>query len=168
MIHKMPLGFIYDTEHWRDGELLRSQRATNVMPQVSVDFIAGLIRGTGPLLSNWYMGLFQGNFVPDGDTTASDLPSPAEEFTGYDEESRPPWVHEYDGVAVISNVTNRATFTVSADRTVYGGFIISTNTKGGNTGRLLSIARFPTADDLRAGDEFRVAAGIALVPTIIS
>lgn len=167
MNHRLPIGFVYDTEHYRGGVLLSAQRAYNIIPQAGVNHVAALIRGSGPLVSNWYMGLFEGNYTPTDATTSSDLPANAQEFVGYSEDPRPAWTHAYDGTAVISNTANRTLFTITEDKTVYGGFLISNSSKGGNTGVLLSIARFPTADELRTGDEYRITAGITLVPTSI-
>lgn len=167
MFHKLPLGFVYDTELWRDGRLVSAQRAVNLIPQVGVNHFAALVRGAGPLVANWYVGLFEGNYVPVDGTTAADLPANAVEFTGYEETSRPAWTHAYDGTAVIDNSASRAVFTVDTAKTIYGGFLISNATKGGNTGVLLSIARFPSPDELRVGDEYRITAGITLVPTAI-
>lgn len=161
------LGFVYDVEHWRDGDLLSATKHTNIIPQVGINHIAGLIRGSVAPIANWYLGLFEGNYVPVSGTTAGDLPNNAMEFTGYSEAARPAWTHTYDGVSVIANSVSRATFTITTEKLVYGGFISSSSTKGGTSGVLLSMARFDTADTVRVGDEYRIAAGITLVPTSI-
>lgn len=167
MNHSLPIGFVYDTELWRGGQLVSAKRAYNLVPQSGVDHFAALLRGNGPLISSWYVGLFEGNFVPDDDTTSSDLPSNAVEFTGYSESARPAWTHVYDGTSVIDNNGTRATFTVTSEKTVYGGFLVSNSSKGGNSGVLLSIARFSSPDELRVDDEYKITAGITLVPTAI-
>lgn len=167
MNHKLPIGFVYDTELWRGGQLVSAKRAYNLVPQVGVNHFAALLRGTGPLISSWHVGLFEGNYVPDEDTTSSDLQTGAVEFVGYNEAARPAWTHAYDGTSVIDNSASRATFTVTSAKTVYGGFLVSNSTKGGTSGVLLSIARFPSPDELRVDDEYRITAGITLVPTAI-
>lgn len=160
-------GFVYTTEHFRGGKLLQARRHCNLIPQVGINHVAGLIRGSTSLISNWYVGLFEGNYVPSSSTTSADLPGNAIEFVGYDEVTRPAWTHVYDDTSVISNTASRAVFTVNEAKTVYGGFIVSSSAKGGNTGVLLSIARFSTADSLEIGDEYRIAAGLTIVPTSI-
>ena len=161
------LGFVYDIEHWRDGVCLSKRRETNLIPQAGINHVAGLIRGSTSTISNWYVGLFEGNYVPLSSTTSADLPSNALEFTGYDEATRPAWTHAYDGTSVIANTASRAVFTITAEKTIYGGFIVSNSAKSNGTGVLLSMARFSTADVVRVGDEYRVAAGVTLIPTSV-
>ena len=167
MHHELPLGFIYDTEVWRQGQLVSEQRNVNLIPQVGVDYLANVIRGSATLITTWHVGIFEGNFVPVDGTTATDLPSNAQESVAYDEALRPTWAGVYDGVSIISNAASRATFTMTADKTIFGGFLIASPTKGGNTGTLFSMSRFSTAEELKTQDEFRITIGIGIVPTSI-
>ena len=54
---------------------------------------------------------------------------------------------------------------MNAPKVIYGAFIVSSNVKAGNTGVLLSIARFSTAKTLDVGTEFSLAAGLTLIST---
>lgn len=135
----------------------------NLLPQVAVDHIAGLIRGTVSTIGTWYVGLFEANYVPVSGATAADLP--AIECVTYSEATRPEWVEAYDGVSVIDSLASKATFTFTASKRVYGAFLVSASTKGGNTGTLLSIARFSQPKDIDSGEVFTVAAGLTLIPT---
>lgn len=138
----------------------------NLMPQESVDHVAGLIRGSGATpISTWYMGLFENNYVPTSAVTAADLPGVVGECLAYDEVTRPSWDHQYDDVSIIDNTLSLATFTFNATKRVYGAFIVSSSTKGGNTGLILSIARFTTPRDLESGMEFGVGGVLTLIPT---
>lgn len=158
-------GFRYDCEIIApDGEIIRSTDF-NLLPQVSIDFIAGLIRATSIPNGSWFIGLFENNYVPTSGVTAADLPGVVGECTAYTEATRPAWTHAYDGVSVIDNLASKATFSINAAKTVYGAFIVSSSVKAGNTGTLLSIARFNTAKSLDAGTTFSIAAGLTLVPT---
>src|SRR5690606_27675318 len=98
-----PLGFVYDIEHWREGKLLSANRHCNIIPQVGINHIAGLIRGSVSAISSCYIGMCEGNYVPTSATTSDNLPTDALEFTGYDETARAAWTHSYDGVSVIAN-----------------------------------------------------------------
>lgn len=148
-----------------DGRIVTGETVRNIIPRVGIDHIASLIRGSGALISDWYVGVFQGNFTPIALTTAADLQSGAQESQDYDEATRPLWQDAYDGVGVIDNLDNRAVFTFNATRTIYGAFLVSSAAKGGNTGTLLSIARFNSPRTVEAGATFRVAVGLTLVPT---
>lgn len=160
------LGFVYECEVVdAHGNVLASGVEHNLIPQVGIDLIAGFIRGQGALISNWYMGVFAGNYVPTGATTAADLPVNAGESTAYSEATRPLWDNTYDGVSVIGNIANRATFTFTAATRLYGGFLVSSSAKGGNSGTLLSISRFATPYDVPLGATFRLGAAITLLST---
>lgn len=156
------LGFVYHSEVVSpEGIILSSQVDHNLLPQVSIDFIASLLRGVGSPISTWYVGLFESNYVPTSATTAADLPTI--ESTAYTQASRPVWNNTYDGVQLITNFDNPAIYTFNADKTLYGGFLVSNSTKGGNSGTLLSIARFGSPRDVPAGSEFRLRVSISLV-----
>lgn len=158
-------GFTYTTEIQRhDGRVERAEDH-NLLPQEAIDFVAGLLRGSEAAIGNWYVGLFESNTVPDAAFKAADLPSLLTECTAYDEATRPAWTHSYDGKAVIDSLGNKATFTFNQAKRIYGAFIVSTSTKGGSGGRLLSIARFASPKDIDAGEPFTLAAGLTLIPT---
>lgn len=158
-------GLKYIVQHVRDGEVVEEVIARNLIPQSGVDHLAGLIRGLATPISDWYVGLFAGNYVPTKATTAADLPTTAGESVAYDETTRPAWVHQYDGVSDISNELNRAEFTFNTDQRIYGGFIVSSNGKGNGAGVLFSIVRFPSPIDVAAGSTLRVLAGTLIVTT---
>lgn len=156
-------GFRYDVEIIApDGEVLTFTEH-NLLPQVGVDFVANLILATTSPIGSWYVGIFEGNFVPTPATTAADLPGI--ECTAYTEAARPTWVPAYDGVSLISNDANKATFTMNAAKRIYGAFLVSSSTKAGNSGTLLSIARFTSPKDVDVGSAFGVTAGLTLIPT---
>jgi hypothetical protein len=160
------LGFVYHCEVVApDGRVLSEIVQKNLIPQVGMDLLAGFIRGQGALVSNWYVGVYAGNFVPSSATAAADLPTNAGEATNYSQATRPLWDNAYDGTSVIGNLASRAEFTFAADTRLYGGFLVSSSAKGGNTGTLLSIARFATPQDVPAGSTFRVGVTITLLST---
>ena len=159
-------GFEYLVEVVKDGEVVDSGIEHNVMPQQSVDHIASLIRGGGASpISNWYIGVFESNYTPDNTTVAGDLQTQAGESVAYDESSRPSWTNSYDGDALIANASSRAEFTMNATKNIYGAFIVSSQTKGGTGGILLSIARFSSPREVDSGSVLRITAGITLTPT---
>jgi len=156
-------GLQYEVEHLVDGQVVDRFVVNNLIPQVGIDHLAGLIRGLATPISDWYIGLFAGNYVPTSATTSADLPVAAGESVAYDSPTRPSWVHQYDGVNDISNDQNRAEFTFTNAQRLYGGFIVSSAAKGNGAGVLLSIVRFPSPVDVTAGSTLRVLAGTVLV-----
>ena len=159
-------GFRYDCEIITPSGEVELFTDFNLLPQVSVNHIAGLLRGDGTVpVSSWFLGVFSGNYVPTSGVTSADLPVVVGEATGYSQATRPAWTNSYDAVATIDNLANKAIFTFTAATTLYGAFIVSNSVKAGNTGVLLSIARFNTPKTMDIGTQFSVAAGITLVPT---
>ena len=158
------VGFVYTGEVIApDGRILQRQVDCNLIPQVGIDHLAGLLRGTGSLISNWYCGIYEGDYVPTSATTSADLQTGAQECQAYSQANRPVWANTYDGVQLITNFDSPAIYTFNADKTLYGGFLVSNSTKGGNSGTLLSIARFGSPRDVPAGSEFRLRVSISLV-----
>jgi len=151
-----------------DGSLARAWEVPNLIPQVGVDYIAKAIFGDTAAIGTFYMGLYQGNYTPTPPTTAADLPVNAQEFLQYSEATRPLWNRTYDGVGAISNINNRAEFTCTQNARLYGGFLVSSNVKGGSTGLLLSIARFDTPADVTAGQTLRAYSTINLIPAEVA
>lgn len=136
----------------------------NLLPQESVNFVASLLLGTGATpISAWYLGIFEGNYVPDPSITAAGLPGVVGECVAYSQASRPLWGPSYDGIGTIGNLSTPAKYNMTAAKTIYGGFVISTSNKGGNTGLILSICRFSEPKAVPLGAEFSITAELALV-----
>lgn len=158
------LGFVFTGEVIApDGTVTQVGIDNNLIPQAGINQLASLIMGTGSPISTYYAGVFANNFVPTNSTTSADLQTGAGEATAYSQTSRPVWDKNYDGVSLISSFSSRADFTFTADTTLYGGFLVSDATKGGNSGVLLSIARFATPYVVPAGSTFRLGVSITLV-----
>jgi hypothetical protein len=134
-----------------DGNVLQSGMDVNLNPQVGVDYVAGLFMGTQAVISPWYVGVYEGDYTPVKAAKAADLPSVIVESTAYSQTSRPTWDKTYDGVSLITSIDNRASFTFTTAKRLYGCFVVSESAKGGNSGILLSIARFATPYDVPAG-----------------
>lgn len=158
-------GLTYDIEIVdADGNVLLRAQEHNMLPQVGVDHVANLILGSVAPISAWFVGVYEGNFLPTSQTKAADLPGSAQESTAYSQTARRPWNATYDGSQLITNVNSRAEFTFPVAKRLYGGFLISEDAKGGNTGVLLSIARFQNPYDVPANSTFRLTASLTLLP----
>ena len=145
------------------GDLLDSFEVGNLIPQQAIDYVARTLDGTGSVIPDWYVGTFKNDFTPVAGTTAAQLPTTVGEFVGFSEATRPAWVGVYDNAGRLDNQTSVAEFSLTQDTTLYGAFIVSDPTKGGGTGTLLSIARFPSPKQLENGSTFKIRAGIDVV-----
>lgn len=164
---KTPVAFVYEFELEKDGVIVDRWFEKNLIPQDGLDQLSLAIFGDTTPIGTWYVGLFENNYLPAPGADAADLPGVIGEFVGYSEATRPLWQRIYDGAGTHTNEANRAAFTITQDRRLYGGFLVSASNKGGNTGLLLSVARFTTPRDVQAGMTFRVRATLSLVPTTL-
>jgi hypothetical protein len=103
--------------------------------------------------TTWYLGLFEGNYTPVATVTASSIAADATETTAYVASTRPEYVEATASGQSITNSASRASFVFNATKTIYGAFLVSTNTKGGTSGVLFSAARFGSAKAVESGDE---------------
>lgn len=162
------LGFVWEGEIIAPNgqSLYKGPPTKNIIPQVGINHLVGLIRGTGTPISAWYVGVGEGDYVPTNGITSAALQDTVEESTTYSEATRPAWDETYDGVSLITNLSSRAEFTFTSAKRLYTGFLVSNATKGTAAGTLFSIARFQTPYDVPAGSTFRLGVSITLLPAV--
>lgn len=160
------LGFRHELEliDPKTGEVVDREVVYNRIPQAGIDFLMQAPFGDVAAVPNFYCGLFRNDFIPLAGTTAADIPTAMGEWVGYSEGTRPLWDRTYNGAGTYDNAAAKATFTPTADATVYGGFLCSSAEKGGNTGLLLSVARFSTIKTVSAGLEAKYSCGLTYLP----
>lgn len=161
---KLAAGFVYFGEVVSpEGIVTQRGIDLNLVPQVGINLVASWIMGTGSIVSNWYVGVGEGDYVPTSDITSADLPGTLVECTAYSQTTRPVWVPTYDGVSQLSSITSRAEYTFTSTKRLYTAFLCGSATKGGNSGPLLSAARLATPYDVPAGSTFRLGAVLTLL-----
>lgn len=159
------VGGVFEITHRRkSGEILSVMKSPNMVPQEGRQYILDIIADGRTQEANWYIGLFEGDYTPDDLVTAATVAADATECTAYDQSERPLWDTASPIVSdTASNSASRAVYTFNDDKTVYGGFLISSDEKGGSSGLLLAISRFPaekivaTTEELTAAYLFSVA-----------
>lgn len=109
--------------------------------------------GTGP----FYLMLINSTGYVGIDRANDSMSSHASwtEFTGYTESTRPQWV---PGVASGKQITNPGSASVhmSADGEIVGYALVTSPTKGGTTGSLVTHYILPSPQSFLAGDPFRI------------
>lgn len=159
------LGFLWDVEVFNpDGALVSRDRQCNRIPDAGLAFLARAPFGDVSPISTFYVGLFAGDYIPSGTTSAVDIPANMQEFVDYSEVVRPLWDRGFEAPGTMDNILSKAVFTVTQNRTVRGGFLVSDSIKGGNSGLVLSCVRFATAKPLEVGQTVQVVSGITYVP----
>lgn len=159
---KLKVGFKYFVEHIRKGIVLSVEECFNLVPTEGMNHILNTEFKTGAQVTSWYVGIFEGNYTPVAGITAATIVAASTECTTYDSSTRPLWDSGTVSAGALDNSASKAEFVMSADKTVYGGFITSSNVKGGSTGVVDSAVRFATAKILETDDTLRITAGIVL------
>lgn len=160
MKEHLPFGLTYVIDVLdKDGNVVDSETVHNMIPTEGLNHALGVIfKGTSQVTS-WYLGLYEGVYTPASDDTAATIASDATECSAYAESTRVPFVSGAVASGSVDNAASRAEFTLNANKTIYGGFLVSSSTKGGTNGVLLSVVRFTSPKVLESGSVLRVTAG---------
>lgn len=156
------IGFIYDVEVVRHGVIIDRETVKNLIPLEGLNDILAVYFAGAAAHPAWFLGIFEGNYTPVTGDTAGSFPLRATESTAYSETARVAWQHDPVASGTIINATNRAEFTMSAAKTIYGAFLTPSSTKSDTSGVLASCARFTVPKGLDVGDILRVTAGLTL------
>lgn len=155
-------GFEFLIERLVRGVVVEREIVHNLMPTEGLDHMVSVTMKNGTQVPTWYLGLYEGNYVPASTDTMALLPGLATEATTYDEAGRVVWNEGAVVTGAVNNSANKAEFTSNANKTIYGGFITSNQTKGATTGVLLSVVRFASPKTFEVGSILRVTAGFTL------
>lgn len=152
------IGFVYDIELVRAGRVIERERVHNLMPLQGLNYLQNILfKGTTPAAA-WYIGLFEGNYTPVLADTAGTFPTDATECIAYDEATREVFTAGTVAAGSCDNSASPAEFTLSATKTIYGGFMTTVATKGALTGTLLSAVKFASPKSGVDGDILRITA----------
>lgn len=167
----LPLG-LKMKNHWKfeardaEGMLLWIEEFDNLTTNEGLnDNLTQYFTGSA-YTAAWYCGLVNNagfSAFAAGDTAAeitTTTPSGGnnawEESTAYTQSTRPAIVFGSAAGQSISNSGSPCTFTINATVTIYGGFAISNNTKGGTTGKLYAEGAFASPQSLTSGNTLTV------------
>jgi len=155
------VGGIFTIEHVRDGKVIDVWKEKNLVVDEGLNHMLNTELHGSAQVTTWYLGLIEsGGAAPvAGDTAAS---HGFTESTSYDEATRPEWDEADDG-STAKSITNgtgtgatKATFTISATKTITGAFMISDNTKGGSSGVLFAASHFSASRSVVDNDQLIV------------
>lgn len=110
----------------------------------------------------WYIGLFEGNYVPVDADVAATFATVATECTAYTPATRSEFVEGAVAAGSVDNIASKSEFAFTSAKTVYGAFMVNAQAKGATTGVLLSAARFTAPKVLAIDDVLRVTASLNL------
>ncbi|MDY0313765.1 MAG: hypothetical protein RBR32_01680 [Bacteroidales bacterium] len=124
----------------------------DIMDEAITDMLGVYFSGDSVNL-NWYIGLKGSNEAVNKAWTSANINNGFTEFTDYDEATRVQWQEAGASSKIITNSANPAEFTINSSGSVYGAFLVSIATKGGQTGILwcvsnVAVARVVVDDDV--------------------
>lgn len=145
---------------WRDDK--------NIVVTEGLNHMLDVVLHDASKISTWYFGLFSANTTPLATWTAANFTSNATEITsgseGYSEATRQAFVEAAASAGAITNSASKAAFTIvtASSLTVWGAGLLSSSTKGGTTGTLMSAAKFSAARTLYNTDVFNLGYTLTL------
>jgi hypothetical protein len=151
--------------HWVNDDMSTLLVDHNTIPLEGLNHVLDVLMVTGWLTANapiWYMALYGNAYTPTAALTASNFTTTAGEITspteGYDEANRVVWAGDTVDLveAEVTNDTVPSLFTIATAGTlaVNGAALLSANTKGSQSGKLISAGRFAATRNLSDTDEF--------------
>jgi hypothetical protein len=118
-----------------------------------------MFHGTSQI-TTWYIAIFEDDYTPiAGNTYATPGYT---ESTAYDEATRPEFVEAAASGKSMTNSANKASFTMNATKTIYGGALVGggtgASTKGDTAGggTLYCSSKFSTSKPVESGDTLKV------------
>ena len=160
MASESRVGFVYtlELEH-ADGRIERDPPVHNLIPVEGIAHMLGVTFKSAVQVPTWYIALYEGDYNPLATTTAATFAAQATECTAYSAGTRPAFVSGAVVAGALDNAATRAEYTFTANKTVHGGALLSSNVKGGGGGLCMSLVRFPTPKVCETGSTLRIVAG---------
>jgi hypothetical protein len=149
-------GYFTATCYDKHGNFKWETRSHNLVVNEGLNHALDVLFHGTSAVDPWYVALFEDNHtVVAGDTYA--VPGYTE-CTAYDEATRQAYVEAAASGQSITNSANRAVFTMSATKTVYGAAIVSVSTKGDTAGGgvLWCAAKFSSSKAVNDDDTLEI------------
>ena len=126
----------------KTGKLLWESKLENKYTDEGLDYILEVIFKGGTRYDPLYIGLLGSDATDPHDWKMSNNGSVWTEVTAYDETARQEFIDGSISGHKINNAENQATFNINGSVIVWGAFLTTNNTKGGDTGILLCASNF--------------------------
>lgn len=137
----------------RKGEIIDQFAVPNLATNEGLNHLLNVAFNGATQVTTWYTAIFEGNYTPVAGVTAATIASSSTECTAYANATRPEYVEATSTAKLITNAASRSSFVFTSAKTIYGAFLVSTNTKSGTTGVLFAAARFATPKTVAVDDE---------------
>ena len=143
--------------------------ARNLVPTQGREyFLNAGIKGTGGT-TNFYIAIFSGAVTPVDGWTAANFTANSSEIVsdveGYTGAVRPAWTHGAVAAGVVGNAAALAQYNIVATGSINieGAALLTSATRGGTAGVLISAARFPSPYTIANGATYDLGYELELV-----
>lgn len=143
-------------------------RHKNLVPTEGLNYFLSTGFNLATPETGFYLALFSGAVNPAANWTAANFASNASEIVstteGYSNTTRPAWTPGTVSSGTVNNSANRAVFNIVCSSTlnISGAALLTSNVRGGTSGKLLSATRFGTVYTVNNGSSFELAYEIQL------
>jgi hypothetical protein len=140
---------IVNTKCYRAGELIWEDTSENMIVAAGLDYLIGVAVGATAQQASWFCGLLDASPTFSATNTITDM----SELTEYTAAARPTWVGLNTSTGTEDNSASVAAYTISAAVTCGGVFLVSTETKGADTGILYAGVAFTGGNRILAASD---------------
>jgi len=152
-------------DHIRNDKVIDREFVKNIVTTEGLNSLLNIMFKSGTQITSWYILIFENDYTPLATDTYA---SPGwTETIAYDETTRPQWVGGTVASGSVDNSASKATFTMNATKTIYGGAIVgggtlpSTKNNTGGGGTAYAAVKFTSSKAVVATDVIKITATIS-------
>lgn len=162
--NKLKIGGIFTIEQIRDGKVIDKWEEKNLVVDEGLNYVLNTAFTGGTAATNFYIGLFGGNYSPASTDTAATFPTAASEVissatsttsVSVSETVRQAWVPSTTTTKIVSN-SSAGVFHFTTAGNVYGAFLVTSNVIGGTSGKLVAASRFTSTRVVAISDVLNI------------
>ena len=150
-----------------EGEWSRTE---NLIPTEGLAYILNVALGTTPKPASYHLALFSAAAQPQANWTAASFASTASEIVsmteGYSSATRPTWTPTNTATNSIDNMATgnvaKVAIKTASSLTVQGAAMLTSSSKGGTTGALISASKYASPRVFQDGDTYEIGYRISL------
>lgn len=143
-------------------------RTPNLLPTEGLAHLLNVALGSTAKPAGYFLALFSGAAAPAANWTAASFAAAASEIVslteGYTSATRPAWTPANTATGAIDNLGAVASVTIAtaSQLNVTGAAMLTTNSRGGTTGALVSATKYAAARVFQNGDTYDIGYRVSL------
>lgn len=143
-------------------------RTPNLLPTEGLAHLLNVALGSTAKPAGYFLALFSGAASPAANWTAASFAAAASEIVslteGYTSATRPAWTPANTATGTIDNLGAVASVTIAtaSQLNVTGAAMLTTNSRGGTTGALVSATKYAAARVFQNGDTYDIGYRVSL------